>query len=103
MTINLRVRNLALAALSAAAVAGVSVAQVSAKPKGPTDNGVRCAAYDAKGVLQFYWAGSLIIARDANGKKVTLMCGDDGKWELALTAAPPSQGGPAGGGLDPTP
>jgi len=103
MTINLRVRNFALAALLAAGVAGVSVAQVSAKPRPPGDNGVRCAAYDKHGVLQFYMPGDLTQAVDANGDYVWLECGKDGNWTRAITAAPPTSGGPAGGGIDPTP
>jgi hypothetical protein len=52
-----------------------------ARPKRPTDNGVRCVYHNPQtGEMELYLPGYNIFVTDANGDFVMLTCGADGNW-----------------------
>lgn len=78
------IRTLAAASALALAVAAFATGSADAKPKRPTDNGVRCAIsgnlVNESEDTVFYMPYEYITVQDAQGKYHDLVCGADGRW-----------------------
>jgi hypothetical protein len=96
MSIRSHAQSLAMASALALTVVSAAATHVSAMPKHPGDNGVRCAYFNKQtGEWEFYMPGETMEVTDSQGNIWLLTCSRDGRWVLQ-TSSPSSPIAPVG-------